>query len=142
MKSKIIKGAILVLALLIVVVGCSPSQPAAQPQASQATGQPKADQPTVAPKADQPEAKKTYPTKNIDFIVGFAPGSGADGTARALSPSLEKALGVSVNIINKPGAGGAISWAELAKAKRMVSTGSGSCPNAECTILSQTEYDS
>ncbi len=42
--------------------------------------------------------KGVYPTKNIDFLVGFAPGGGADGTARILYPSLEKALGESVTL--------------------------------------------
>ncbi|HUS11517.1 MAG TPA: tripartite tricarboxylate transporter substrate binding protein [Pyrinomonadaceae bacterium] len=58
-----------------------------------------------------------YPTKPINLIVGYAPGGGSDLVVRLLAPYLEKELGNNARIVvsNKPGAGGAISFSELAR---------------------------
>ena len=55
----------------------------------------------------------------IELIVGFAPGGGTDLMARALVPFLEKKLGgkARILVVNKPGAGGEISSAYIARAK-------------------------
>jgi tripartite-type tricarboxylate transporter receptor subunit TctC len=59
----------------------------------------------------------TYPTKPINLIVGYAPGGGSDLVVRLLAPYIEKELGSNARIVvsNKPGAGGAISFSELAR---------------------------
>jgi tripartite-type tricarboxylate transporter receptor subunit TctC len=59
----------------------------------------------------------SYPTKPINLIVGYAPGGGSDLVVRLLAPFIEKELGNNARIVvsNKPGAGGAISFAELAR---------------------------
>lgn len=63
-----------------------------------------------------PAAAQEFPAKGIEFTLGFGPGSGIDSNARLLAPYLEKALGVSVTVINQPG-GGAVPWANrLARA--------------------------
>jgi tripartite-type tricarboxylate transporter receptor subunit TctC len=55
-----------------------------------------------------------YPTKPIRLIVPFAPGGGADNTARIISEPLSKRLGQPVVIEYKPGAGGVIGAAFVA----------------------------
>ena len=58
-----------------------------------------------------------YPSKPINLIVGYAPGGGSDLVVRLLAPYIEKELGNSARIVvsNKPGAGGAIGFSELAR---------------------------
>ncbi|MCC8086382.1 MAG: tripartite tricarboxylate transporter substrate binding protein [Clostridium sp.] len=54
-----------------------------------------------------------YPSKPITFMIGFDPGTGADVSGRLLASLAEKDLGVSVNILNKPGTSGAVSYKEI-----------------------------
>jgi tripartite-type tricarboxylate transporter receptor subunit TctC len=49
-----------------------------------------------------------YPQKPIRLVVPFAPGGGTDLLCRALQDKLDRALGVSVLIDNRTGAGGTI----------------------------------
>jgi tripartite-type tricarboxylate transporter receptor subunit TctC len=51
----------------------------------------------------------SYPSKNIRLIVGFAAGGGNDLIARILAQELQTALGQSVIVENKVGAGGRLS---------------------------------
>ena len=57
-----------------------------------------------------------FPDHAVTLIVSSSPGSGGDATARSYVRYLEKCLGTSVAIVNKPGAGGALAHAELLKA--------------------------
>ena len=59
-----------------------------------------------------------YPNKPIRLIVPFAPGGGADNTARIISDPLSKRLGQPVIIEYKPGAGGVIGAAFVASAPK------------------------
>ena len=61
-------------------------------------------------------AQAAYPTKPITLVVTYPPGGGADAMARLIGPKMGEALGQSVVIENKPGAGGQIGAAAVAKA--------------------------
>jgi tripartite-type tricarboxylate transporter receptor subunit TctC len=50
------------------------------------------------------------------MVVTYPPGGGADAMARLLAPKMSEALGQSVVLDNKPGAGGQIGAAAVAKA--------------------------
>jgi len=56
-----------------------------------------------------------YPEKTIKLIVPFAPGGGTDLIARTLSIGMQKALGQSVIVENKPGGGTIIGTDAVAK---------------------------
>lgn len=47
-----------------------------------------------------------YPTRPITFVVGFAPGGGADVFARALADATKGILPQAIVVENRPGAGG------------------------------------
>src|SRR5438067_11599961 len=59
---------------------------------------------------------QTYPSKPIRLVVPLAAGSTADIVSRYAAQELAKALGQAVVVENKPGAGGTIAMAELARA--------------------------
>src|SRR4051812_29395407 len=61
-------------------------------------------------------AAQGYPTKPIRLLIGFAPGGAADYVARAMSQSMSTALGQSVVVENRPGAGSSIAADLVAKA--------------------------
>ena len=54
--------------------------------------------------------------RQIRLVVPYSPGGGADTTARLIQPKLQDALGVTVVIDNRPGAGGMIGDEVVAKA--------------------------
>jgi tripartite-type tricarboxylate transporter receptor subunit TctC len=58
-----------------------------------------------------------YPTREIEFIAAFAPGSNTDHFARLAARFGEKHLGKPIVVVNKPGGGGARGFAALASAK-------------------------
>jgi tripartite-type tricarboxylate transporter receptor subunit TctC len=57
-----------------------------------------------------------YPDKPIRLLIPFAPGGGTDLLARALQDKLERALGVTVIVDNRTGAGGTIGFTLAARA--------------------------
>lgn len=63
-----------------------------------------------------PSAAAEFPTKPIRMLVPFAPGGGTDLLARAIQDRLERTLGVGVIVDNRPGGGGTIGGAVVARA--------------------------
>jgi tripartite-type tricarboxylate transporter receptor subunit TctC len=59
---------------------------------------------------------QSYPTKPIRFVLPFPPGGGTDGIARIVGDGLGKRLGQRILVDNRPGAGGNIASALVAKA--------------------------
>jgi tripartite-type tricarboxylate transporter receptor subunit TctC len=57
-----------------------------------------------------------WPTKPITLVVTYPPGGGADAMARLIAPKLGESLGQNVIVDNRPGAGGQIGAAYVAKA--------------------------
>ncbi len=63
-------------------------------------------------------ADDSYPTKEINIVIGFAAGGGTDAMARLMAPYIEKNLkGAKIVVKNVPGAGGLIALTQAAKAK-------------------------
>jgi len=68
--------------------------------------------------AATPAAAQDFPNKPITFVVPFSAGGPTDIVARTLAASMEKALGgPSIIVENKPGAGGTIGAADVARAQ-------------------------
>jgi tripartite-type tricarboxylate transporter receptor subunit TctC len=61
-------------------------------------------------------AQTAWPNKSVRIVNNFPAGGPSDILARALADGLQKASGQSVIVENKPGAGGNIGAAEVAKA--------------------------
>lgn len=57
-----------------------------------------------------------WPTKPVRLVVGFPPGGIVDTVARQLQPRLQAALGQTVIVDNRSGAGGTLAGAEVARA--------------------------
>lgn len=62
-------------------------------------------------------AQTDYPSKQINYLIGYPPGGLSDLTARALAAGAEKVLKQPVIVVNKPGASSALEMGLLAQAK-------------------------
>jgi len=62
------------------------------------------------------QAQQKYPTRPVRIVVGFSAGSATDITARMLAPRLGEKWGQPVIVENRPGAGGTLAAAMVAKA--------------------------
>jgi tripartite-type tricarboxylate transporter receptor subunit TctC len=60
-------------------------------------------------------AQGSYPDKPIHFIVPFTAGSGTDIVARTVGGHMSRSLGQPIVIENRPGAGGTLGAAQVAK---------------------------
>src|SRR3954447_13069673 len=58
---------------------------------------------------------QSFPSRQITIVVPFPPGSTSDLLPRALAPHLSQSLGVPVIVENRPGAGGNLGAALVAK---------------------------
>ena len=61
-------------------------------------------------------ADSAYPSRPIRLVVGFAPGGGADATARIISPKLSDAMVQNWVVDNRTGAGGNLASEIVARA--------------------------
>jgi tripartite-type tricarboxylate transporter receptor subunit TctC len=62
-------------------------------------------------------AADKFPARPIEFIVPYTAGGSTDLIARVFASSLEKLLGGTVLVVNKPGAGGVIGFTYIATAR-------------------------
>jgi tripartite-type tricarboxylate transporter receptor subunit TctC len=60
-------------------------------------------------------AAQGFPSRQISIVVPYSPGSTSDLLPRAIAPHLSQSLGVPVVVENKPGAGGNLGAAAVAK---------------------------
>ncbi len=67
--------------------------------------------------ATLPAVAQTWPERPVRIIVPFGPGGFTDVAARILQKELAPAIGQSIIIENKPGAGSTIGTAEVSKAQ-------------------------
>lgn len=63
------------------------------------------------------QAQGAYPDKPISIWVGFPPGTSTDSIGRILADKMSKDLGQPIIIKNKPGVGGTLAPAEVAKSQ-------------------------
>ncbi|NDW07339.1 Bug family tripartite tricarboxylate transporter substrate binding protein [Jiella pacifica] len=61
-------------------------------------------------------AEADYPTRPITMLVGYGAGGQTDLVARATAHVMSDKLGQPVNVVNKPGVGGAVAARELKRA--------------------------
>ncbi len=90
---------------------------AAPTKAPEATKPAAPSQPTAAPAAAAPAKPADWPKKSIQLIIPWDAGGSTDVGFRLLAPLMEKTVGATIELINKPGAGSQVGVAELARAK-------------------------
>ena len=62
-------------------------------------------------------AQADFPSRQMTILVGFAPGGATDTAARIIAKKLSENLGQPVVVENKPGAGGTLGAADVARAQ-------------------------
>jgi len=63
-----------------------------------------------------PAASQDFPNRPLRIVVGFTPGGGPDLTARYIAQKLGESLKQQVLVENRPGAGGTLAAAQVARA--------------------------
>lgn len=89
-------------------------------------------------------AQPAWPTRPIRYIVPFAPGGTTDILARVVGEKLGPILGQTVVIDNKPGQGGSVGAAELARAApdgHTIGGGTISSHAINATLYDKLPYD-
>jgi tripartite-type tricarboxylate transporter receptor subunit TctC len=61
-------------------------------------------------------AEDKWPSKTITYVAAFPPGGNTDVLARLIAPKLATALGAPIIVENRPGAGGSVGSALVARA--------------------------
>jgi tripartite-type tricarboxylate transporter receptor subunit TctC len=87
---------------------------------------------------------QSYPTQTVKIVVPFAAGGGIDVIARIVAPKLGEALGQTVIVENRGGAGGALGATAVAKAPADGYTllfGTGSTHGTNAAVYSRLGYD-
>ena len=62
------------------------------------------------------DENKPYPSQDIEYLIPYNPGGGADPAGRQYAESLATALDVNINVMNQPGADEAIGITRLSTA--------------------------
>jgi len=86
---------------------------------------------------------QTFPTKSVRILVGFTAGAGVDIAMRLIAPKMGEALGQSVVIDNRAGAGGNIAAELVARAPTDGYTllGNGAPAAISQTLYAKLSYD-
>jgi tripartite-type tricarboxylate transporter receptor subunit TctC len=98
------KKVLLPVLLLMAMVACKSTPPAAEPAA-----------PAEAATTEAAPAEATavaYPTEKINLIVPFAAGGGTDAVARKVADMLKTELGQDIVVLNQVGGGGAVGMTD------------------------------
>ena len=66
--------------------------------------------------AEMPVKPDGFPERPITMIVPFGPGGGSDQMGRSISGPMSDAMGVPIQVINKPGGGGRAACARVRRA--------------------------
>jgi tripartite-type tricarboxylate transporter receptor subunit TctC len=85
-----------------------------------------------------------FPTKPIRLVVTFPPGGSADAVVRMLVPRLNERLGQQVVVDNRPGAGGNVGLALVAKAAPdgyTLGVGAAGALSANSSLYAQMPFD-
>lgn len=96
-------------ALSLLLAACGGGNDTAAPAPAPAPGD-------TAPVQVDPSAD--YPNRSITWVVAFAPGGAMDIEVRRIQSALEAELGVRVNVLYLPGAGGAVGWSQVKDADK------------------------
>ncbi len=89
-------------------------------------------------------AQADYPNKPVRVVVTFPPGGSADAVVRSLVPRLTDRLGQQVVVDNRPGAGGNIGLAVVAKAPAdgyTLGVGAAGALAANSSLYAQMPFD-
>lgn len=89
-------------------------------------------------------AQAEFPSKPIRVVVTFPPGGSADAVVRMLTPRLTEKLGQQVVVDNRPGAGGNIGLAVVAKAAPdgyTLGVGAAGALSANVSLYPQMPFD-
>jgi len=110
-QSKLNRFFAAILALMLVLAGCSSGTPSGSPA--------DVPEPSVSEGASSEAAAKTtdFPNKPIEIIVGFSAGGGTHLAAELLSPEALTLIGQPIQITCKPGAGGAVGATSVATSR-------------------------
>lgn len=65
--------------------------------------------------AGQTIAQEKFPTKNIDYVVGWGAGGGSDVFARIITIPVRRTLNTTVTVVNMPGASASIAMEYIQK---------------------------
>lgn len=90
------------------------------------------------------QAPAGYPDKPIRMVVTFPPGGSADAVVRMIVPRLNERLGQQVVVDNRPGAGGNIGLALVAKAPAdgyTLGVGAAGALSANTSLYAQMPFD-
>lgn len=101
---------VLLLVSSLVLFGCSNSETAGDTDQGTTDG----EQAQEEEATESEQGSVDYPTRTIEIIAGGGPGGGTDVFARATAKELSDILGVNVNVVNQPGAGGGVAAQEVA----------------------------
>jgi len=86
-------------------------------------------------------AASAYPERAIRLVVGFPAGGSSDAIARIVQPNVEKQLGQTLVIENRPGAGGAIAMGIVAKDGYLIGLGGAAGLGVSLGVQENITYD-